>query len=104
MRVAAFNVMLAGTFGLATGAQAQPSPSFHAACADEPTLASWCPAQLSREGWSLKYKTESPPDLMDAHWRYEVWIREQLAVVCALVDGRGGVRVNACTELSEVDR
>ena len=104
MKVAALNAMLVGTFGMIDGAHAQLSPSFRAPCAERQTLASWCPVQLSQEGWSLKYETESPRDLMDSHWRYEVWTREQSAVVCALVDGRGGIRVNACTELSEVHR
>jgi hypothetical protein len=104
MKAAAFNAVLAGTFGLVGGAHAQVSPSFHSACPDGTTIASWCPAQLSKEGWKLKYETESPRDLMDAHWRYEIWVGEQSAVICALVDGRGGVRVNDCGELSEVDR
>jgi hypothetical protein len=98
----ALTAMLAGTFGLVGGAHAQLSQSFHAACPKAPTIASWCPDQLSKEGWTLKYKTESSPEMMDVYWRYEVWTREKLAVVCALVGGRGGNRVNDCKELSEV--
>jgi hypothetical protein len=102
VRTVALTAILAGTFGLIGSAHAQPSQSFRSACPDKPTLARWCPDQVSKEGWSLKYKTESSQDLMDVYWRYEVWTRERLAVVCALVGGRGGVRVNSCQELSEV--
>jgi hypothetical protein len=104
VRTAVLQVIFAATFGIIGGAQAQISPSFYSACPERTTIASWCPAQLSKEGWKLVYETESPRDLMDASWRYEVWIREPLAVVCALVGGRGGIRVNNCRELSEVAR
>jgi hypothetical protein len=104
MRQVALNAILASTFGLVGGAQAQISPSFYSACPERTTIARWCPSQLSKEGWKLKYQSESPRDLMDSYWRYEVWIREQVAAVCALIGGRGGIRVNDCTELNEVDR
>ena len=102
MRMQALTAILAGTFGLVGGAHAQLSQSFRAACPKASTVASWCPDQLSKEGWTLKYMTESPLEMMDLYWRYEVWTREKLAVVCALVGGRGGLRVNDCKELSEV--
>jgi hypothetical protein len=104
MRQVALNAILAGTFGLVGDAHAQISPSFHSACPEPTTIARWCPPQLSKEGWKLKYKSESPRDLMDSSWLYEVWVREQVAVVCALVSGRGGIRINDCRELNEVDR
>lgn len=102
MRMVALTAILAGTFGLVGGAHAQLSQSFRAACPAAPASASWCPDQLSKEGWTLKYRTESSQDVMDAYWRYEVWTREKLAVVCALVSNRGGDRVNGCKELREV--
>jgi hypothetical protein len=102
MRKLALTAILAGMFGLTGGAQAQLSQSFHSACPGKPASASWCPDQISKEGWTLKYKTESSQDLMDVYYRYEVWIREKLAVVCVeLRSGRGGGRANACQELSE---
>jgi hypothetical protein len=104
MKPLALNAILAGMFGFIGGAQAQISPSFHSACPESKTVANWCPAQLSQEGWKLKYETESPRDLMDSFWRYEVWIRERTAIVCALVGGRDGLRINGCNELSEVNR
>ena len=100
MRVPALTAILAATVGLAGGAHAQLSPSFLSACTEK--AASWCPQRISREGWTLKYEAESPKDLMDAYWRYEVWTREKLAVVCVLAGGRGGIRMNGCKELSEV--
>ena len=102
MRMLALTAVVAGAIGLANGAHAQLPPSFHSGCADETTVASWCPQQILREGWTLKYEAESPKGLMDAYWRYEVWAREKLAVVCVLTGGRGGIRMNGCQELSEV--
>jgi len=104
MKGGAFSAMLAGTFGLAGGAYAQLSPAFRSACPEAQTLASWCPAQLSQQGWTLKYKSESPQDLMDAYWRYEVWTREGSAALCEFNGGRGGPKANRCIELSEVGR
>jgi hypothetical protein len=98
----ALTAILAGMFGLTGGAHAQLSQSFHSACPGKRASASWCPDQISKEGWTLKYKTESPQDLMDVYYRYEVWIREKLAVVCVQRGVRGVDRVNSCTELSEV--
>jgi hypothetical protein len=95
------NAIMLSAFGVAGAAQAQLSPAFQR-CPGEMTKAfNWCPAQLSQEGWRLKYETESPRDLMDSYWRYEVWIRERLAVVCAMVGGRSGIRINGCKELKE---
>lgn len=102
MRMLALTAVLAGTFGLLGSAQAQLSQSFHAACPGKPASARWCPDQLSKEGWTLKYRSESPQDLMDAYWLYEVWTREKLAVVCVQLGGRGRDRVNSCKELNEV--
>jgi hypothetical protein len=101
----ALTAILAGTFGLIGGAHAQLSQAFRAACDGSPTGARWCPGQISKEGWTLKYKAESPQDMADGYSRYEVWIREKLAVVCVqLVSERSGSRsrVNSCQELSEV--
>ena len=66
----------------------------------------WCPSQLSKDGWKLRFKSESPKDLMDKFWKYEVWIRAQSAVVCALEVGYapGTPLVNECHELIEVER
>ena len=102
MRMMALTAILAGTFGLIGGAHAQLSQSFHSACPGKPTSANWCPDQISKEGWTLKYKTEIPQDLMDVHYRYEVWTREKQAVVCVQRSARSVDRVNSCTELSEV--
>jgi hypothetical protein len=102
----ALNAVLAGTFGFVSGADAQVPPAFSSSksCPDRTTGGVWCPSQLSKEGWKLKYQSDSPRDLADAYWRYEVWAREPVTVVCALVGGRGGIRVNDCQVLNEVDR
>jgi hypothetical protein len=83
-------------------AQAQLTTGFYSENCPERTSARWCPSQLSQAGWTLKYNSSSPADLMDAYWRYEIWIRERAAVVCVLIGGRGGERVNTCQALSEV--
>jgi hypothetical protein len=96
--------ILAGAGCFAGGAQAQLPVSFSSPCPERKTIGNWCPPQLSKEGWTLKYESASPPDLMDAYWRYEVWIRERSAVLCELSGGRGGIKTNFCKELSEVNR
>ena len=100
----AATAILAGTFSLIGDAHAQLSQSFQSACPGSQSSARWCPGQISKEGWALKYKTESPQDLMDVYYRYEVWTREKLAVVCVQRSARGGGRVNSCTELNEVQQ
>ena len=103
MRTLAIGAMLVGASGFA-GAQAQIPSSLYSGCPERKTIDNWCPAQLVKDGWKLKYETESPRDLADSYWRYQVWTRERLAVVCALVGGRGGIRINGCEELKEVDQ
>jgi hypothetical protein len=102
----ALNAILVSTFGLIGGANAQMSPAFssYKSCPDRTMGGVWCPSQLSKEGWKLKYQSDNPRDLADLYWRYEVWAREQTVVLCALVGGRGGIRVNDCQVLNEVDR
>jgi hypothetical protein len=102
MRALALIVIFAGVVGAVVSADAQLSQSFRSACTEKRTVASWCAQGVSREGWTLKYRAESPGDLMDAYWLYEVWTREKLAVVCVLTGGRGSISMNACQELSEV--
>jgi hypothetical protein len=104
MRMVALIAMLTGPLGLIGSAHAHLTQSFRLACAGSRLSIVWCPDQISKEGWTLKYKTESPQDLMDAYWRYEVWTREKMAIVCVQSGGRGGMRINSCKELSEVDR
>ena len=101
MRILALVAGLAAIVSTVSSAHAVLPNSFLSACAEKSTIG-WCPKGASREGWTLKYQAESPKDLADAYWRYEVWTREKLAVVCVLSGGRGGVRMNACQELSEV--
>src|ERR1700710_2870170 len=85
-----------------TSAHAQMPDGFDAQKCPEPRITSWCPSQLSKDGWALKYSSNSPQELMGAYWRYEVWTRQQLAVGCVLVGGGRDVRVNECHPLTEV--
>jgi hypothetical protein len=100
----ATSAMLAGAIFCAGSAQAQLPAAFTKACAERTTIANWCPTQVKSEGWKLKYETENPRDLADAYWRYEVWVRDQSAVLCVLVGGRSGILINHCEELSEVSQ
>jgi hypothetical protein len=72
-------------------------------CTDPTSGANWCPSQLTKEGWKLRYKSESSPQLMDAFWLYEVWVRDRSALACVYAGGRGGMRLNYCQALDEVD-
>jgi hypothetical protein len=91
-------------FGFSAGAHAQESSAFSSENCPESTAAGWCPPLLSKEGWKLRYKTENPPNLMDVYWRYEIWMREQAAVVCIFEGGRAGIHVNGCRTLNEVEQ
>jgi hypothetical protein len=102
MRVLALTATLAATLCVVDGAHAQLSQASRSPCPNSSTIDSWCPAQLSKEGWTLKYRTQSPKEMADASWRYEVWTREKLAVVCVMEAGRRHIRMNGCRELSEV--
>jgi hypothetical protein len=93
-----------GAFGFSACAHAQESPTFSSDNCPEKSAARWCPPVLSKEGWKLRYEAESPRDLMDIYWRYEIWIREPVAVVCIFEGGRAGIRVNGCRTLNEVER
>jgi hypothetical protein len=86
-------------------AAAQSSAAFNTTeCPDRSSADRWCRTQLVKEGWTLKYKSESPSNLMDVYWMHEVWLRERTAVLCSHVGGRGGIRINECQILEEVVR
>jgi hypothetical protein len=95
---------LLGAIGFSAGAYAQDTSAFHPDSCPEETATRWCPPLLSKEGWKLRYESESPRDLMDLYWKYQIWMREQAAVACILVGGRGGIRVNNCQTLNEVEQ
>jgi hypothetical protein len=93
-----------GAIGFSAGAHAQDLSAFYPDSCPESTDTRWCPPLLSKEGWKLRYEAESPRDLMDVYWRYEIWLRERAAVACIFQGGRGGIRVNDCTTLKEVEQ
>jgi hypothetical protein len=93
-----------GAIGFSAGAYAQDLSAFYPDSCPESTATRWCPPLLSKEGWKLRYEAESPRDLMDVYWKYEIWMREQAAVVCIFKGGRGGIRVNDCQTLNEVEQ
>jgi hypothetical protein len=103
MRLAA-SAMLAGTVCCVGSAHAQLPGAFRKACPEAKTVERWCAPQAVSEGWKLKYKNESPPNEMDGYSRYEVWVRDQVAVLCMFVGTRGGTRINYCSELSEASQ
>jgi len=90
--------------GFSAGAQAQDLSAFYPNSCPERTATRWCPPLLSKDGWKLRYEAESPRDLMDVYWRYEIWLRERAAVACIFQGGRGGVRVNDCKTMNEVEQ
>jgi hypothetical protein len=61
-----------------------------------------CVPKLKQGGWTLKYQTVSPADLVDVGWLVEVWVKGSDALVCELKTGRGVPRSNGCYSLSEV--
>jgi len=92
------------SLALAFPAGTQAAPAFNTEDCPERTGNRWCPSVLVKEGWTLKYRSQSSPELMDAYWTYEVWIRERTAMVCSHVGGRGGTRINWCQPLDEVNQ
>jgi hypothetical protein len=92
------------SLALAFSAGAQAAPAFNTDDCPERTSANrWCPSALLKEGWMLKYRSHSSPQLMDAYWIHEIWIRGRTALVCSHVGGRGGIRINECQPLDEVN-
>ena len=87
----------------ATGVRAESSKDdwFDEECVPK-SIQRWCVPKLRQGGWTLKYKTESPADLVDVGWLVEVWIKGSDALVCELKSGRGVPRSNGCYSLSEV--
>src|ERR1700704_6084034 len=47
-------------FGFSTRAHAQDLSAFYAQTCPEGTATSWCPPLLLKEGWKLRYVSESP--------------------------------------------
>jgi hypothetical protein len=99
-----FTAFILAVFVFGSYANAQESSDFSSDNCPEKTAARWCPPLLSKEGWKLRYKTESPQDLADAYWRYEIWMRGPAAVVCIFEGDRAGIRVDGCRTLHEVER
>jgi hypothetical protein len=87
-------------FGSAAMAQPAASP-FNTKDCPEPTLASWCASTASAQGWKLQYESKSRPDMMDASWLIELWIRGREAMLCEFQSGRG-TRSSGCRLLREV--
>lgn len=83
---------------------AQAASALNSDDCPERTSNLWCAPQLVKEGWTLKYRSQSSPQLMDVYWTHEIWIRERTALLCSHVGGRAGIRVNTCYTLDEVDR
>ena len=102
MRRLAAIAMIAETVCGVRNAQAQLPAAFHKACPDAKTTERWCPPQALNEGWKLKYKSESPKNLADKYWRYEVWVHNEAAAVCMFLGGYAGTKINYCQELREV--
>jgi len=103
MRALTLSVVTLGALAFAVGAHA--APAFNTdECPERTSSNFWCPSELVKEVWVLKYRSESSPQLMDAYWMHEVWIRGRTALVCSNVGGRGGIRFNQCMTLDEVDR
>jgi hypothetical protein len=78
--------------------------SFNREGCPERTVLNWCASKLRAAGWSLRYESRSPQDLADASWHHEIWTRERDAVLCMFAGGRGGIRINTCNVLREVNR
>jgi hypothetical protein len=105
MRAIGFGIVISGALAVAASASGQASLDFDpASCPDRTSADRWCSSQLTKEGWTLKYKAESSPDLMDVYWKHEVWTQGRMALVCSHVGGRAGVRINGCHTLDEVTR
>ncbi len=85
------------------GAAAQPLPNaFDTQDCPEPSVFRWCASQAKRSGWTVTHRDQSPADLMDVSWLYELWQRDRAVVLCMYSGGRGGDRVNLCRALDEV--
>ncbi len=72
------------------------------ACSEK-TQARWCVPLLRAGGWTLKYRSTNPEDLLDVFWLIEVWVKGSDALVCEYKGGRGGVRSNGCYSAVEVN-
>jgi hypothetical protein len=103
MSTFAFGIVVSVTVALTASAQAAPAFNIEN-CPERTSADNWCPSLLAKEGWTLKYQSKSSPQLMDVYWTHEIWIRERAALVCSHVGGRGGIRINECRALDEVDR
>ncbi len=95
-------IICLSAIGLAGTVNAQGMSPFNTSDCVDRTSAHWCPSQAGQQGWKLTYKSESPRDLMDKYWNYEIWMRADAAVLCMFEEGRGGIRVDRCFDLRGV--
>jgi hypothetical protein len=65
----------------------------------ERTALRWCRPMLKEQGWQLKYAKESPRELMDKSYIYEVWVKDEVALVCLFEGGRGGIGRDDCISI-----
>jgi hypothetical protein len=100
MRIGARAIVLLSAVDLAGGAHAQSTFPSNASGCPERTVAVWCPSQAEQQGWNVKFKSETPHEMADAYWKFEVWVRERDTILCMLEGGR--VRINRCVPLQEV--
>jgi hypothetical protein len=101
--------MLAGIIGalvgfvltaLVLGAQESPSSRENRICESDDITN--CRSHLQSNDWVLRYKAESPHDLMDVHWLIEVWIKGDYALLCELRAGRARRATYKCQALETV--
>jgi hypothetical protein len=103
MKTLTLSVVVFGALAFAAGAQA--APAFNTDdCRSARRPIAGAPSELLKEGWTLKYRSQSSPQLMDVYWIHEIWIRKRTALTCSHVGGRTAIRVNERQTLDEVDR
>jgi hypothetical protein len=83
-------------------AQTQVPSAFNTGDCPAHTAWRWCASKAKAEGWTLRYQSVSPANLMDLSWRTEVWVNAHQAILCEYRAGRAGVGVNTCQTLEEV--
>jgi len=90
------------TAALSAAAVAQAPSPFNTGDCPAQTAWRWCASKAQAEGWTLRYQSVSPANLMDLTWRTEIWVRARQAMLCEYRAGRAGVGLNTCQALEEV--
>jgi hypothetical protein len=93
---------LTAAMSAAAFAQTPVPPAFNTGDCPTQTAWHWCASKAQAAGWTLRYQSVSPANLMDLAWRTEVWVHAHQAMLCEYRAGRAGTGVNTCQALEEV--